>query len=217
MDVVHGRHGDCSPRGLRDRLPLSGPVERQTEKMATMIQNGTDVITFLKSQHEQIKALFSEVKAARGERRAKAFYALRRLLAVHETAEEEIVHPVARRKLSNGEAIVAARLQEEREAKSTLAALEKLDLDSDTFAVNFMEFESSVIEHAEAEEREEFAQLATELDPQQLVRMRRAAELAEAVAPTRPHAGVESAAANFIAGPFASMVDRTRDALTGKA
>ncbi|AKU94979.1 hypothetical protein AKJ09_01643 [Labilithrix luteola] len=46
--------------------------------------------------------------------------------------------------------------------------------------------------------------------------MRTAAELAENVAPTRPHAGIESAAANLIAGPFASMMDRARDALAAK-
>jgi len=47
--------------------------------------------------------------------------------------------------------------------------------------------------------------------------MERAAELAEAVAPTRPHAGIESQGANLIAGPFASMIDRARDAIAGKS
>jgi hypothetical protein len=46
--------------------------------------------------------------------------------------------------------------------------------------------------------------------------MRAAVEFAEAVAPTRPHAGVESATANLLAGPFAAMLDRTRDAISGK-
>ena len=44
-------------------------------------------------------------------------------------------------------------------------------------------------------------------------RMAAAVRAAEAIAPTRPHPGVESAKLNFIAGPFASMVDRARDAL----
>jgi hypothetical protein len=47
--------------------------------------------------------------------------------------------------------------------------------------------------------------------------MRRAVELAEAAAPTRPHPGVESAKANLLAGPFAAMLDRARDVLSGKA
>lgn len=73
-----------------------------------------------------------------------------------------------------------------------------------------------MIAHAEAEERGEFAQLRLELDDQQLERMRNAVKLAEATAPTRPHPGVESAMANMLAGPFASMLDRARDAITGK-
>ena len=36
-------------------------------------------------------------------------------------------------------------------------------------------------------------------------------KVAEAIAPTRPHAGVESAKLNFAVGPFASMLDRARD------
>jgi hypothetical protein len=35
--------------------------------------------------------------------------------------------------------------------------------------------------------------------------------VAEAIAPTRPHPGVESAKLNFALGPFASMLDRARD------
>jgi hypothetical protein len=43
--------------------------------------------------------------------------------------------------------------------------------------------------------------------------MAKAVMAAEAIAPTRPHAGVESAKMNFAAGPFASMLDRARDLL----
>ena len=38
-----------------------------------------------------------------------------------------------------------------------------------------------------------------------------AVKAAEAIAPTSPHAGVESAKLNLAVGPFASMVDRARD------
>lgn len=37
--------------------------------------------------------------------------------------------------------------------------------------------------------------------------------LAEAVAPTRPHAGVESAKANLLLGPPVAIMDRARDAI----
>jgi hypothetical protein len=39
-------------------------------------------------------------------------------------------------------------------------------------------------------------------------------QLAEAIAPTRPHPRVESAKLNFALGPFASLLDRARDAIS---
>jgi len=53
--------------------------------------------------------------------------------------------------------------------------------------------------------------LQADLGPEELKRMGTAVKLAEAIAPTRPHAGVESAKLNFAVGPFASMLDRARD------
>lgn len=53
-----------------------------------------------------------------------------------------------------------------------------------------------------------------ELGPEELKRMASAVQAAEAIAPTRPHPGVESAKLNFAVGPFASMLDRARDAIS---
>lgn len=185
--------------------------------MARMISSGIDVVSFLKEQHEQIKMGFSAVTASRGEERKNAFFALRRLLAVHETAEEEIVHPAARSALPNGETIVETRLQEENQAKQVLSELESLDVDSPEFEQRFASLENSVIAHALSEELEEFEPLGSRLDQNRLEKMRKAVNFAESIAPTRPHAGVESQAANMLVGPFASMLDRARDAITGKS
>lgn len=180
------------------------------------INSPTDVVDFLVSQHQQIKSLFGETLSATGEQRESAFIRLRRLLAVHETAEEEIVHPRAKRKIADGQTIVDARLKEENEAKKVLTELEKLDAGSPEFTEKLTKLRDAVVSHAEHEENEEFARLGEELSADELERMGRAAKLAEAVAPTRPHAGVESQVANLAAGPFAAMLDRARDAITGK-
>jgi hemerythrin superfamily protein len=180
------------------------------------LQNDQDVIGFILGQHQQIKGLLQSVLATRGEARARAFFEARRLMAVHETAEEEIIHPAARRVLDGGEAIVRTRLAEEKKAKEVLAELEKLDVDSVEFESKFTALQRDVLAHAESEEREELSTLAIRLEPEQLTRMRKAAEIAESFAPTRPHPGVESQAANLFAGPFAAMIDRTRDALSSR-
>jgi hemerythrin superfamily protein len=180
------------------------------------ITSPADVVDFLAGQHEQIKSLFAKTLAASGDAREKAFVDLRRLLAVHETVEEEIVHPRAKRKIADGEAVVGERLEEEHEAKTVLKQLEKLDVDSQEFTRLLTELRDAVLDHAGHEEKDEFTRLGQELSSQELESMGRAAKLAEAIAPTRPHAGVESQIANLVAGPFAAMLDRARDAIIGK-
>lgn len=184
---------------------------------STKLESGQDVVAFLIQQHQQIKDLFAQVSETAGDERREAFTVLRRSLAVHETAEEEIVHPRARQVLDDGDDVVDARLQEENEAKQTLAELEKLDVDSAQFETLFRELQADVLLHAAAEEEQEFVELAAQLDGEQLDRMRNAVQLAESMAPTRPHPGVESAKANMLAGPFAAMLDRARDLLSGKS
>jgi hemerythrin superfamily protein len=182
----------------------------------TFVQSTDDVVKFLKGQHNLIKDMFDEVlSASSDEAREKAFTDLRQLLAVHETAEEMVVHPRARGELSDGDQIVDARLKEEHEAKEQLQQLEKMDIGSQDFIKELTQFQQAVIDHAEHEENEEFVRLGHELDADDLKRMAGAVRAAEAIAPTRPHPGVESATANFAAGPFASLLDRARDAIQG--
>jgi hemerythrin superfamily protein len=179
---------------------------------STEQQPQQDVVSFLKGQHNEIKRLFADVETSAGDQRAEAFRDLRRLLAVHETAEEEFVHPRARKAMTGGDAVVSARLHEENEAKKMLADLEKIGVDDADFTIQLAELKGAVLAHAEHEENDEFPALVAETDPEHLQRMARLVQAAESMAPTRPHAGVESAAANMIAGPFAAMLDRARDA-----
>ena len=185
--------------------------------MATMISSGTDVVAFLKEQHEQIKAGFQRVQSTTGEDRETAFYALRRLLAVHETAEEEIVHPAARQVLPDGDIVVDARLREENQLKQQLSELEEIDVDSSDFISQFSQLEQGVLAHAQKEESEEFDRLRNRIDGPRLERLREAITIAEAIAPTRPHPGIESQTANLLVGPFASMLDRARDMFARKS
>lgn len=172
-----------------------------------------DVVSLLTRQHGDIRNLFDEVEAGSGEERRDAFRRLVRMLAVHETAEEEIVHPFARRNLPGGEQVVEDRLAEERAAKETLAALDAIDTDDPTFMPRLMKLRTEVQEHARAEERYEFSHIRRSGDAKTLAAMANAIKTAEAMAPTRPHPGVETAAANVALGPVAALMDRTKDAV----
>ncbi|WP_406724419.1 hemerythrin domain-containing protein [Streptomyces sp. GD-15H] len=171
----------------------------------------TDVVALLMRQHGDIRNLFDEVEATTGEERRDAFRRLVRLLAVHETAEEEVVHPFARRALPGGEKVVEERLTEEKAAKETLAALEDLDTDDPKFMPQLLKLRQDVQEHARAEERYEFIHIRRSADATSLAAMAKAIKAAEAMAPTHPHPGVESAAKNVALGPVAALMDRTKD------
>ncbi|WP_055692653.1 hemerythrin domain-containing protein [Streptomyces prasinus] len=172
-----------------------------------------DVVSLLMRQHGDIRNLFDEVEATGGEERRDAFRRLVRLPAVHETAEEEVVHPFARRASPGGEQVVKDRLAEEKAAKETLAALDDMDTDDPKFMPRLLKLRKDVQEHARAEERYEFTHIRRSTDAAGLAAMAKAIKAAEAMAPTRPHPEVESGAANMALGPVAALMDRTKDAV----
>lgn len=177
-----------------------------------IIETPDEVIDFLKAQHALIEDMFDQVLLASDpQARQEPFIGLRKLLAVHETAEEMLVHPRTRREFSGGDEIVDGLLQEEHDSKEQLSKIENLDISSQEFIDELIKLRDAVLAHAEHEELEEFAKLQHNLDADELKKMGTAVKLAEAIAPTRPHAGVESAKLNFAVGPFASMLDRARD------
>lgn len=173
--------------------------------------SSTDVIAVLLDQHAQIRRLFTELEQRRGQPRREAFERLVRLLAVHETAEQEVLHPQVRLLVSGGQAIADARLEEERQAKELLAELDQLGPEADDFDQRLDALRAAVLDHAEHEEQEEFPRLRSSQSRAQLEAMGMAVRVAQATAPTHPHPGVNSLAANPMAGPMLAVADRTRD------
>ncbi|GAB3137725.1 hemerythrin domain-containing protein [Micromonospora sonneratiae] len=173
-----------------------------------------DVLDLLVDQHNEIKTLFGQLPRAQGVEKRELFQSLVRLLAVHESAEEIVVHPTARREIDHGDAVVEPRKREEDRAKRELAALYDLGTEHPDFDAKLAQFANAVIEHASHEETEEFPALRRSSSPEQLRRMAGAVRAAEATAPTRPHPhSGESATANLIAGPPMAVFDRMRDAV----
>jgi hypothetical protein len=170
-----------------------------------------DVVDLLIAQHMTIRDLFQQVAAAAGQARREPFERLVRLLAVHETAEEQVVHPLARTCVDGGDAIVDARLEEEHDAKVLLSQLEDVALDAPEFGELLERLRTAVLTHAHHEEAYEFRYLRRECQPSQLQTLTALVEAAEATAPTHPHPGVETATQNLTVGPLLAMFDRTRD------
>ncbi len=181
-----------------------------TEHATVSGTTDTDVVDFLQDQHRQVRGLLEQVRASAPSQRQAPFDAVRELLARHETGEEMVIRPVTRT-LPSGNAIAQSRMNEENEAKKALADLEKLDVGSDEFMSSFDVFRADVLKHAEEEERDEFPALRTHIDQTHLVGLLKTLQRAEKTAPTHPHPSAKTTGMNYVAGPFAAMLDRARD------
>ena len=184
----------------------------EDREMAARLPEG-DVIRILLEQHARIRDLFDEVKESEGEHKEQAFDELRALLAVHETAEEMVLRPVS--KEVAGESVVEERNHEEHEANHVLQQLESMDVNSPDFDAQLAMFQGAVDRHAEAEEHEEFPAVLQSCDVERRVAMGKRLQAVESLAPTHPHPSTAgSPAAQWTVGPFASIIDRARDALS---
>ncbi|WP_330256302.1 hemerythrin domain-containing protein [Nocardia sp. NBC_00565] len=172
-----------------------------------------NVIDLLTAQHEQIRHLLDKLKTGEADKR-ELFTDLVRLLAVHETAEEEVVHPVARRAAFGADDIVRPRLDEENHVKRGLAELYDLGVDHPDFDKKLSDFADAFAAHAAQEESEEFPFLRKQFSVNQLERWAGMVRAAERLAPTRPHphAG-ETGLANLVMSPPLAVFDRVRDVL----
>lgn len=181
------------------------------------IDTKTDVVELLAQQHDQVKAQLTRVASAPDSQREDQFCELRRLIAVHETAEEIIVYPVVQASGSDGERVAKERTAEEAEGISVLAKLEALPPAGKEFQDVFEKFHTAVLKHAEAEEATVFPILRNE-SAERRQQMAKAFELAEKAAPTHahPHTGT-SAASKIFTGPVLAIADHVRDALRSHA
>lgn len=178
--------------------------------MGNLDENAIDLLT---AQHEQIRHLLDKLKAGQDDKR-ELFTEMVRLLAVHETAEEEVVHAVARRSAFGADEIIRPRLEEENAVKHALAELYDLGVDHPEFDTKLADFAATFTAHAANEETEEFPFLRKQFSVNQLERWAGMLRAAEKVAPTRPHphAG-ETGLANLMTSPPLAVFDRVRDAV----
>lgn len=181
----------------------------QERRLAKTLPYG-DVIAILLEQHARIRELFDEVEVSVGADRQRVFDRLRALLAVHEAAEEVVLRPVSRRLA--GADVVHARNEEEAEATKALEALERLDVADPEFDAGIKVLRRMVEDHADVEEAEEFTQVLNGLDDVQRRALGALVKGVELVGPTHAHPKLAgSSLAQFVAGPFAGVLDRARD------
>ncbi|MBV1853150.1 hemerythrin domain-containing protein [Catellatospora tritici] len=192
IDSTRSTAGRTEQRSRVDEIAVSGQaIEHE------------DIIDVLLAHHEQIKALFALVGKAGATHRQETFQQLTRLIAIHETIEQQLVHPMAQRRLPDGPDLIESRVQEEEQATEDLSELYEMGVDHPEFETRLAELRDAVIEHAELEEDEEFGYLREAMPREQLASLASAARAAERIAPASP-----------TQGPPTAIAERVRDALS---
>ncbi len=170
------------------------------------------VLARVQQDHREIKQMLRSVNDSVGDRRRDAFEDLVRKLAIHETLEEEIIHPML--KESDTKDVYDAILAQEGNAEDALSTFEGLDANSGEFDTRFQVLRAKVLAHAEFEETSEHPRIAQREDPDTLERLNSLFDAAEHVAPTRPHSQVpDGRGAKVALAPLLAVSDRVRDAV----
>jgi hemerythrin superfamily protein len=177
-----------------------------------------DAIQLILRDHRELERLFKEFhqadRAGDPDRQAEAVRELVRQLSVHAVMEEQFVYPALRD--AEADTRVLDALEEHHAVKLTLAELETLPPTHERFGAKVRLLAENVQRHLEEEERELLPVLERTLDADRRRALGEALDRAKRAAPTRPHpAAPDTPPGNFVAGAFAAVYDRSRDALRG--
>jgi Hemerythrin HHE cation binding domain len=130
---------------------------------------GADLIDMLLAQHSEIIAELNGVELASGAERAAAMRTLAGLIELHESIEADVVRPLTRRYVTDGEAIAHARFVEEDQISELLERLSTMNAADARFADAFAVFRDVFACHMHREEAEEFAPLRAQVARQELL------------------------------------------------
>ncbi|MCT7658322.1 hemerythrin domain-containing protein [Mycobacterium deserti] len=176
-----------------------------------------DVVDDIITDHREFETIFTAIENSddRQHRRDLVDHVIAELVR-HSVGEEQYLYPVARRVLDNGDEEVDHELKEHAEAEKIMKEIEKADDDA-----KFDELVGKLIEdirhHIEDEEKDLLPNLREKCSHDELLELGEKFEKAKKSAPTRPHPSApDHPPANKILDRGAGLIDKMRDALTGR-
>lgn len=178
-----------------------------------------DVIEILTADHREMVGLLEVIEetADPDERRALTDSVIAEVVR-HSVAEELFVYPAYERVVPDGAEEVEHDKEEHQELEEVMKQLEGLDAGSAEFLAIIKHFKELLDHHADDEESDQFPKMREHFSAEDLVDLGRKVEAAKKIAPTRPHPGSpHSELFHMTVGPGIGMVDRLRDALSGRA
>jgi hemerythrin superfamily protein len=185
----------------------------------TDVQTERDVVDVLMTDHHEVEAIFVELESRQGtpeHRRQLADVVIAELVR-HAVAEEAYVYPAARKSLPDGDQLAEHEIAEHADAERTMKELESLDPSDPRFDELLGKLTATIRHHVQDEENDLFPRLRAACAREELVELAGKVEAAKKSAPTRPHpAAPDHPPANRLLAPGTGLVDRMRDALSGR-
>jgi len=184
------------------------------------MNSSQDLISVITADHREVEQVFAELESGSGSsehRRDLADHMIAELVR-HSVAEEQYMYPAIREALPDGDSIADHEISEHAEVEQVLKDLDGLDPDDARFDELLRSLIADVRHHVEEEESDVLPKLQQACTPEQLQDLGEKVLMAKKMAPTRPHPSApDKPPANKLLGPGAGMVDRLRDALSGRS
>ncbi|MGY3200130.1 hemerythrin domain-containing protein [Streptomyces sp. TE5632] len=181
--------------------------------------HGGDVIDELVTDHREVEDLFGKIEdlpAGHKDRKAYADQATIELVR-HSVAEEAYLYPAVREHVENGNTLADRELADHAKAEQIMKDLESRDAGDAEFDRLVGMLMGEIREHIADEEQNLFPGLRASCSPEQLDQLGDKVRQAKKTAPTRPHpAAPDKPPANKLLAPGVGLVDRLRDALSGR-
>lgn len=181
--------------------------------------HGGNVIDELVTDHREVEEIFGRLEAlpAGDENRKVCADQATIELVRHSVAEESCLYPAVREHVPGGDALADKELADHARAEQIMKDLEGLRPDDPDFDRTVTLLMSEIRDHIADEEHNLFPRLRTACPPDALNDLGDKVRRAKKTAPTRPHPSApDKPPANKLLAPGASLVDRLRDALTGR-
>ncbi|WP_037676796.1 hemerythrin domain-containing protein [Streptomyces griseus] len=181
--------------------------------------HGGNVIDELMTDHREVEEFFGRIEALPSGHKDRKLYADQATMELvrHSVAEEAYLYPAVREHVANGDAMADRELEDHAKAEQIMKDLEGCDADDPEFDRLIGMLMSEIRSHVADEEQNLFPMLRASCPPDALDTLGDKVRQAKKMAPTRPHPSApDKPPANKLLAPGAGMVDRVRDALSGR-
>jgi hemerythrin superfamily protein len=181
--------------------------------------HGGNVIDELVTDHREVEELFGKIEALPAGHKDRKMYAdqVTMELVRHSVAEEAYLYPAVREHVAGGDALADKELEDHAKAEQIMKDLESCEADDPQFDRLVGMLMTEIREHLADEEGNLFPRLRSACPPDALDDLGDKVRMAKKTAPTRPHPSApDKPPANKMLAPGVGMVDRMRDALSGR-